>query len=68
MGFLKGLFVEEIPNEEEMYETGNSYVEEENVLLDNRCDGNGIFVDVVTYGNIHENKFVDELINNFCIQ
>ena len=42
----------------------NTYVEEENVLLDNRCDGNGIFVDVVTYGNIHENKFVDELFRS----
>lgn len=31
MGFLKGLFVEEIPNEEEMYEVESSYVEEENV-------------------------------------
>ncbi len=38
----------------------NTYVEEENFLLDNRCDGNGIFVDIVTYGDINENKFVDE--------
>lgn len=39
----------------------NTYVEEENILLDNRCDGNGIFVDVVTYGEISENKFIDEI-------
>lgn len=39
----------------------NTYVEEENILLDNRCDGNGIFVDVVSYGEINENKFIDEL-------
>ena len=34
MGFLKGLFVEEIPNEEEMYEVESSYVEEENVEVE----------------------------------
>lgn len=39
----------------------NTYVEEENILLDNRCSGNGIFVDVVTYGEINENKVVDEI-------
>lgn len=38
-----------------------TYVEEENILLDNRCKGNGIFIDVVTYGDINENKFVDEI-------
>lgn len=39
----------------------NTYVEEENFLLDNRCSGNGVFVDIVTYGDINGNKFVDEL-------
>ena len=39
----------------------NTYVEEENFLLENRCDGNGIFVDIVTYGDINENKKIDEL-------
>lgn len=38
-----------------------TYVEEENILLDNRCSGNGIFVDVVTYGDINENKVIDEV-------
>ena len=38
-----------------------TYVEEENILLDNRCKGNGVFVDVVTYGDINENKFIDEV-------
>ena len=38
----------------------NTYVEEENFLLDNRCKGNGIFVDIVTYGDINDNKFIDE--------
>ncbi|MBR3161242.1 MAG: LicD family protein [Bacilli bacterium] len=39
----------------------NTYVEEENFLLDNRCSGNGIFVDIVTYGDINDNKFIDEV-------
>ena len=39
----------------------NTYVEEENFLLDNRCSGDGIFVDIVTYGDINEDKFIDEL-------
>ena len=38
-----------------------TYVEEENILLDNRCKGNGVFVDVVTYGDINENKVIDEV-------
>lgn len=42
----------------------NTYVEEENVLLDNRCDGNGIFVDVVTYGDINNNKVIDEVFRS----
>ena len=40
----------------------NTYIEEVNFLLKNRCKrGNGIFVDVIPYGPISENKLVDEL-------
>lgn len=40
----------------------NTYIEEVNTLLKNRCKrGNGIFVDVIPYGGIAENKFIDEL-------
>lgn len=40
----------------------NTYIEEVNVLLKNRCKrGNGVFVDVIPYGGIAENKFIDEL-------
>lgn len=40
----------------------NTYIEEVNFLLKNRCkSGDGIFVDVVIYDNISENKFVDEV-------
>ena len=39
-----------------------TYIEEVNTLLKNRCKrGNGIFVDVIPYGGIAENKFIDEL-------
>lgn len=38
----------------------NTYIEEENILLDNKCKGNGIYLDIVTYGEIHENKLIDE--------
>lgn len=39
-----------------------TYIEEVNFLLKNRCKrGNGIFVDVIPYGGISENKFIDEL-------
>ncbi len=39
-----------------------TYIEEVNFLLKNRCKtGNGIFVDVIIYDNISENKFKDEL-------
>lgn len=38
-----------------------TYIEEVNVLLKNRCkNGDGIFVDVIIYDNICENKFIDE--------
>ena len=40
----------------------DTYIEEVNFLLKNRCkSGDGIFVDVVIYDNISENKFVDEV-------
>lgn len=39
----------------------NTYIEEVNWLLKNRCkSGNGIFVDVVIYDNIAESKWKDE--------
>ena len=40
----------------------NTYIKETNFLLKNRCkSGDGIFVDVIIYDNICENKFIDEL-------
>lgn len=40
----------------------NTYIEEVNFLLKNRCKrGDGVFVDVIPYGGIAENKFIDEL-------
>lgn len=39
----------------------NTYIEEKNILLDNKCQGDGIFIDVVTYGPINPNKLIDEL-------
>ncbi len=39
-----------------------TYIEETNFLLKNRCkSGDGIFVDIIIYDNICENKFIDEL-------
>lgn len=39
----------------------NTYIKEKNFLLKNRCkSGDGIFIDVVIYDNICENKFIDE--------
>lgn len=38
----------------------NTYIEEVNTLLRNKCDGNGIFIDICVYDNISENKFIDE--------
>ena len=38
----------------------NTYIKEKNFLLKNRCkSGDGIFVDVIIYDNICENKFID---------
>ncbi|MDO4962653.1 MAG: LicD family protein [bacterium] len=40
----------------------NTYIKESNFLLKNRCkSGDGIFVDVIIYDNVNENKFIDEL-------
>ena len=40
----------------------NTCIEEVNFLLKNRCkSGDGIFVDVVIYDNIADNKWVDEI-------
>ena len=38
-----------------------TYIKEVNRLLKNRCKGDGIFVDVIIYDNICENKFIDEV-------
>lgn len=39
-----------------------TYIKEVNFLLKNRCKrGDGIFVDVIPYGGIAENKWIDEL-------
>ena len=40
----------------------NTYVKEVNFLLKNRCkSGDGVFIDVVIYDNVSENKFSDEI-------
>ena len=40
----------------------NTFIEESNFLLKNRCkSGDGIFVDVIIYDNMSENKFIDEI-------
>lgn len=44
----------------------NTYIEEVNFLLKNRCrKGNGIFVDVIPYGSIAKHKIIDELERTF---
>lgn len=40
----------------------NTYIKEVNTLLRNRCkSGDGVFVDVIIYDNICENKYIDEI-------
>ena len=39
----------------------NSYIQEVNFLFFFRCDGDGLFIDVVIYDNVADNKVVDEL-------
>lgn len=38
----------------------NTYIHEVNYLLENRCPGDGIFVDAVIYDNVSDNKYIDE--------
>ena len=38
-----------------------TYVKEVNTLLRNKCDGDGIFIDIVIYDNVANNKIWDEL-------
>ena len=43
-----------------------TYIKEKNFLLKNRCkSGDGIFVDVVVYDSISNNKFIDELYRSY---
>lgn len=40
----------------------NTYIKEVNTLLKNRCsDCDGIFVDISWYGNVSENKLIDQI-------
>lgn len=40
----------------------NTYVEEVNFLLKNKCkSGDGIYLDIIIYDNVCDNKYVDEL-------
>lgn len=40
----------------------NTYIKECNFLLKNRCKrGDGIFLDIIPYGHIANNKFIDEV-------
>ena len=43
----------------------NTYIQEKNTLLSNKCVGNGIFIDIVIIDNISENKFIDELYRGY---
>ena len=69
MGFLKGLFVEEIPNEEEMYEVESSYVEEENVEVElDSVNTETLIADIYTQNELFDKTKsifkVEELINS----
>ena len=69
MGFLKGLFVEEIPNEEEMYETESSYVEEENVEVElDSVNTETLITDIYAQNELFDKTKsifkVEELINS----
>ncbi|MBQ8983371.1 MAG: LicD family protein [Lachnospiraceae bacterium] len=39
----------------------HTYVQEVNYLLENRCDGDGIFIDVVVYDNVADSRLADQL-------
>lgn len=69
MGFLKGLFVEEIPNEEEMYEAESSYVEEENVEVElDSVNTETLITDIYAQNELFDKTKsifkVEELINS----
>lgn len=69
MGFLKGLFVEEIPNEEEMYEAESSYVEEENVEVElDSVNTDTLITDIYAQNELFDKTKsifkVEELINS----
>ena len=38
-----------------------TYLQETNYLLENRCPGDGVFIDVVIYDNMSDSKFKEEL-------
>lgn len=69
MGFLKGLFVEEIPNEEEMYEVESNYVEEENVEVElDSVNTDTLITDIYAQNELFDKTKsifkVEELINS----
>lgn len=69
MGFLKGLFVEEIPNDEEMYEVESSYVEEENVKVElDSVNTDTLITDIYAQNELFDKTKsifkVEELINS----
>lgn len=69
MGFLKGLFVEEMPNEEEMYEVGSNYVEEDNVEVElDSVNTDTLIADIYAQNELFDKTKsifkVEELINS----
>lgn len=69
MGFLKGLFVEEIPNEEEVYVTESNYVEEENVEVElDSVNTDTLITDIYAQNELFDKTKsifkVEELINS----
>jgi hypothetical protein len=69
MGFFKGLFVEEIPNEEEMYEVESNYVEEENVEVElDSVNTDTLITDIYAQNELFDKTKsifkVEELINS----
>lgn len=69
MGFLKGLFVEEIPNEEEMYEVESNYVEEESVEVElDSVNTDTLITDIYAQNELFDKTKsifkVEELINS----
>lgn len=69
MGFLKKLLVEEIPNEEEMYEVESSYVEEENVEVElDSVNTDTLITDIYAQNELFDKTKsifkVEELINS----